>query len=357
MRNIIVKAFLLMATIGWMTSCNTNDLKSNDSAAMVTTLTDVAQTSGQLASGSSFTHSGSSSGSGPDGGHGGMGGRKGPGGPGMIDGTGLFTATDELLAIVDAESAGDFRGFRMQAMGGATVTNYDASGNSITMTPPAQNAGGPEGCSFSGKQFPKYDSMLAKIAKTVIDFGSGVTHTKGETTITRSGKIIVTRSGDSTTHTEIVTYENYKVNGASIEGTKTRISTFNSATGKGSSTTNVSGGKITFSDGTVASWVSSRSRVSEITFDSNNRPVSGTITTTGSVSVTSTDGDVIYSHKVTSPIIEDLSCKQKRGPVSGTVQTTYRTDVVSIDFGDGSCNNTRATVTLNGVVQTNKISS
>src|SRR4051812_23550380 len=184
MKNTFLKILAVMISLGGITGSN-DALKSNsdsDSATAVTTLTNVAQTSAQLASGTSFTLSGSSSDSGgthPEG----MGGRKGPGGPGMIDGTGLFTATDELLAIVDAESAGDFRGFRMQAAGGATVTNYDASGNTVMLSPPAQNEGGPEGCSFSGKQFPKFDSLLAKIAKTVVDFGAGVTHKKGNTTV------------------------------------------------------------------------------------------------------------------------------------------------------------------------------
>jgi hypothetical protein len=356
MKNVILKMLTLAMSAAWLISCNMDGLKSNSDSATPTTtvvLTNVAQTSSQLASGTSFTLSGSSSDSGgirPDG----MGGRKGPGGPGMIDGTGLFTATDELLAIVDAESAGDFRGFRMQAAGGATVTNYDASGNVVTLSPPAQNSGGPEGCSFSGKQFPKFDSLLAKVAKTVVDFGTGVTHQKGNTTITRAGKIIITRTGDSSSHTETITFDNYTVNGAAIAGTKTRVSTFDSTTGKGSSTTNVSGGKITFCDATVASWVSNRSRVSAITLDSNGRPTSGTITTEGSSTITSTTGDVIYSHKVTKAIIEDLSCRMHK-PVSGTVQTTYHTDVVSIDFGDGSCSNTKATVTLNGQVVTAKV--
>ncbi len=355
MKSTILKALTLVMAVGLVSSCNMDGLRSNSNSSSTTTtvLTNVAQTSSQLASGTSFTLSGSSSDSGgmhPEG----MGGRKGPGGPGMIDGTGLFTATDELLAIVDAESAGDFRGFRMQAAGGATVTNYDASGNVITMTPPAQNAGGPEGCSFSGKQFPKFDSLLAKIAKTVVDFGTGVTHQKGNTTITRAGKIIITRAGDSTSRTETITFENYTVNGASIVGTKTRVNTFDSSTGKGSSTTTVTGGKITFTDGTVASWVSNRSRVSSITLDSNGRPASGTITTDGTSTVTSSGGDVIYSHKVTKSIIEDLSCHNHK-PVSGTVQTTYHTDVVSVDFGDGSCSNTRATVTLNGEVVTARV--
>ena len=57
MKNIIVKSLLLLGVMALtVTACNTNtEVNSGE-----TTLTDVIQTSGQLASGSSFTLSGSS---------------------------------------------------------------------------------------------------------------------------------------------------------------------------------------------------------------------------------------------------------------------------------------------------------
>jgi hypothetical protein len=355
MKKIIVKSLLLVGFASWtVQGCKTNDITSNDSS----TLTDVAQTSGQLASGSSFTISGSSSttsGTGTPGGQ-----HKGPGGPGGRDGylagTDLLAPTDQLLAIIEAESAGDFRGMRMYAMGGATVTNYDQAGNTIAMPPPPQNGGGPEGCSFSGKQFPKYDSLLTKVAKTVIDFGSGVTVSHQGSSITRSGKITITRNGDKTMLTETVSFDNYKVNGNSIAGTKTRINAFDSSTGSGSSTTNVVNGKITFSDGTVSVWTSTKQRKSNITLDSSGHPASGTITTDGSTVVTGSDGTVIYSHSVTKTITENIACGPKHhGPVSGTVTTVYNTDNIVVDFGDGSCSNDSVTVTINGVASTKTI--
>lgn len=337
-------------------ACSTNDTATSAS----TLLTDVAQTSSQLASGVSFIISGSSSSSslagtpgvngpmGPGGQHKGMH-HGGPGG--FLDGTSLLAPTDELLAIVEAESAGDIRGMRMHDRGGATVTNYDADGNVIAFPLPAPSDGGPEGCSFSGKQFPLMDSLLSKIAKTVIDFGDGVTNTRKDITVTRSGKIIITRTGDATSHTEVVTFENFMVNGALIEGTKTRVSNFTAGTGNGSSTMTVSGGKITFNDGTAATWTSDRARTSSVTLGDDGRPVSGEIITTGKTTV-ATDATVIYSHEVTKPIREDLSCGHRRPPVEGTVVTHYRENTVSVDFGDGSCTSDTITVTLNGVVQT-----
>jgi hypothetical protein len=354
MKRTNVKAIVLAAITAFhATGCSTNaELSSSGNS----TLTDVAQTSSQLASGASFIISGSSSDSIANGNRGPH--HKGPGGHGgphdLIDGTSLLAPTDELLAIVDAESAGDFRGLRMHANGGATVTNYDASGNTVSLPQPAQNSGGPEGCSFSGKQFPQFDSLLAKVAKTVIDFGSGVTQNHGSASITRSGKITITRTGSSASRTETITFENYKVNGASIVGVKTRISTFDSSSGSGSSTTNVVNGKITFSDGTVSTWVSTKKRASAIILDSNNHPSSGQVVTEGSSSVTATDGTVIYSHTITSPVIENIACR-RHTPVSGVVSTVYRTDSVSVDFGNGDCDSTTVSVTLNGVATTKEL--
>lgn len=357
MKNTIVKTLLLMGIVALTTTgCNTNaDLAAG--SANSTTLTDVAQTSGQLASGSSFSINGSSSYStdstaipmGPGGPHGGP----GHGDGGLLEGTRLLAPTDQLLAIIEAESAGDFRGMRMHHFGGATVTNYDASGNVINMPVPGQNAGGPEGCSFSGRQFPKFDSLLVKVAKTVIDFGAGVTNNHGKRSITRAGRIIITRSGDINSDNESITFDGYKVNGASIDGTKTRVNTFDPASGTGSSQSSVVDGKITFSDGTVSVWTSSKTRKSLIVLDSHGRPVSGQIVTEGSATVTAADGTLIYSHNITKPLIEDIACGHARHvPVSGTVETVYNSNTLSIDFGSGSCSSRTITVTLNGVVTT-----
>jgi hypothetical protein len=345
-RFIVAMAFLI-----W--SCDQTNEGINSQSVEKLTI-DVAQTSGQLASGTDFNISGSSScDSTRDGGNFGPHGHHGHGGPGepggrnagILDDLNLIAPTDELLAIVDAESASDIRGLRVSLNGGATITNYDANGNEVTLLLPGKN--GPQGCSFSGKQFPAIDSLLSKIAKTVIDFGSGMTYHRDSIEITRAGKIIIERSVNATTVTETTTFENYTVNGIKIEGTKTRTSGFDESTGNGTSTTSVSNGKITFSDGTVATWTSDRSRVSDLT--------AGTVTTQVDASVVA-DGTTIYSHKTTTPLVENLSCQGRRpGPVSGVVETVYRADNISIDFGNGSCTNRTVTITVNGTTTTRTI--
>jgi hypothetical protein len=147
------------------------------------------------------------------------------------------------------------------------------------------------------------------------------------------------------------------VNGIKIAGTKTRVSTFDSSTGTGSSATSVADGVITLADGTVTTWKSNKSRVSKITFsESTGFPYGGTITTDVDASIVATDGTVIYSHKTTSPLIENIACEGRRhGPVSGTLETVYRTDTLVVDFGDGTCTNKTITITLNGVTTTKTI--
>jgi hypothetical protein len=354
MRKIIGKVLLFAIITGLWIACN-EDLDSTQSATSedALTLIDVAQTSGQLASGSSFKINGSSTDSTASHkgrGHKGHHDRR----PGILDGVNLLAPTNELLAIVDAESASDFRGLRISKNGGATITHYDAAGNIVTFSTSA--SAGPNGCSFSGGQFPYSDSLLPTITKTVIDFGEGTTFKRDTVTITRSGKIIITRSGDSANLTEITSFENYAVNGNKIAGTKTRASSYDENTGLGISTTSVSDGTITFSDGTLASWTSDKKRVSDITYDENGHKAAGEITTEVSTKINAADGSVIFSHTTTEPLIENLACEKRRnGPVSGTLETVYREDTIVVDYGDGSCDNRTITVTINGVSTTKAI--
>jgi hypothetical protein len=358
MRKVIVTTVLIIASALVIMRCKEDLAGSSsmpNSSASTSSLTAVAQTSGQLASGTSFRINGTSSdSSGPAG----PGRHPGPGRdhmPSPLDGTFLLAPTTELLTIIEAESAGDFRGMRMHSQSGATIKNYDASGNPVALTAPAGS--GPQGCSFSGGQFPYYDSLLATITKTVIDFGSGITEKHDTVTIIRSGKIIITRSSDNLTKTETVTFENYTVNGNLIEGTKTRVNSFvlDNGTGSGTSTTSVTGGKITFSDGTIAIWTGDKQRMTSIAFDTHNRPSSGEITTAANTYVITSDGTVIYSHHISKTIVENMACHEHHGPVSGTVETVYRANSISIDFGDGTCANKTVTITINGVTTTKEV--
>jgi hypothetical protein len=252
-----------------------------------------------------------------------------------------------------SETASDFRGFRISKNGGASITHYNADGEAVVLPMPGSE--GPQGCSFSGKVHPQLDSILSSIVKTEIDFGNGVTFKSDTIEITRSGKIIITRTANETGFTEVTTFDNYVVNGALISGTKTRVNTFNPTTNIGTSTTSVASGKIVFADGTKATCTSDKVRTTQITLDENGIPSLGSIVTEVNTSVIASDGAVIYTHQSATPLIENIVCRGRHAPVSGVIETTYRENNVSIDFGDGSCENTIATITLNGVTTTKTI--
>lgn len=351
MNNQIIALLLGLLALA---SCNKENLSDSQSSAASSTLTAVAQTSGELASGTSFRIAGtttdSSNAPGP---HGpGGGGPHHPGTGGMLPGTNLLAPTNQLLAIIDAESAGDVRGMELHAHAGATITNFDSIGNVISL--PLPGTGGPQGCSFSGGQYPHMDSLLLLIAKTEIDFGSGVSIKHDTTTITRKGKITITRTHESSGTIETVTFDNYSVNDNLIEGTKVRTTTRtqSGSTLAGHSTTVVTDGKITFNDGVVATWTSSRTRASAITVDSDGRPSTGEITTEGSVVVAAGEGE-LYSHRITKTLTENVACGPHRpGPVSGTIEIVYQSNKITLDFGDGSCDNQTLTITINGVTTT-----
>src|SRR6267154_2742345 len=205
MQKIILKTFLLLGSMSvWMFGCNRENVSSASAGLSQTGLLAVGQTSAQLASGASFSIATSTMGGTTTGSNGHPRGGGPNGGMGsFLEGTDFLTPTNELIAIVDAESAGDMRGLRMYAKGGAKITNYDASGNVVTLVASSINSG-PEGASFSCGQFPLSDALLSKIVKTEVDFGAGVTIKHDTITITRTGKIIITRSKSGQTRTETI---------------------------------------------------------------------------------------------------------------------------------------------------------
>jgi len=328
---------------------------------------DLAQTSGQLASGTSFMISGNSFMNESSGdilarvaetADSGVGAamKKGKGGhKGILDGLNLLAPNDEILAIIDAESAGDVRGLRMSRFGGAEITHYDSTGK-IVQLPDFNAVDGPHG-GHSGNQFPELDSLLKLIVKSKIDFKTGVTITRQEQEITRAGVIVIERKKQGNVLTESIDFQNYAVNGIKISGKKTTVSEFSKETGKGSVTSNVANGKIIFASGETATWTSTKSRQSNIQKASGSKkPTSGTILIQAKTSIVTTSGSVIYSHETTSPLKIDLSCEGKRrGPISGKIETEYRENTISVDYGNGACENQTITITINGETKTKTI--
>ena len=173
-----------------------------------------------------------------------------------------------------------------------------------------------------------------------IDYADSCSSRNGN--LTKSGKIIVTLTGDATEvgSQRIVVYDNYVVNDHLIEGTRTF--TYNG--GKSHSITLV-GGKITTPEGLVITRESSKTKTLVSGADTEDRE-DDVYEITGSVSGVNAEGES-YSKSITSPLVKSRDCPWV---TSGIIEKTCGDDVVVVDFGDGTCDNL-ATRTENGVAE------
>lgn len=181
-----------------------------------------------------------------------------------------------------------------------------------------------------------------------IDYGDGSTC---DSTDVKKGKItdtftyILTR-GDSVTFTstETLTFEGFVRDSVQLDGTFT-VKKIN----RQSKTVGAQGAKITYPDGTSASW----SGALTYTYDlgEHYKWKDNTIHVTGSITGTNREG-VDFSLVITEELIFKYTCggRHKFHPVSGVVEVTVSGVLSTIDFGDGSCDN-KYSVTANGATE------
>ncbi|OQP66836.1 hypothetical protein A3860_00245 [Niastella vici] len=177
-----------------------------------------------------------------------------------------------------------------------------------------------------------------------IDFGTGCVSSNG---ITRKGKIIATLSGKirKSGSTASVTFSNYYVNNYHVEGTYSI--TTNSGSGNGINyTTAVSGGKITWPDGST--WFNySGTHTLAQTGGIGTATISDDVFSwTGGFTSSSSAGKSL-TVSITSPLVKSMSCKNI---VSGVQTFTYNVISGSINYGDGTCDN-QATLTVGSRTQ------
>ncbi len=251
----------------------------------------------------------------------------------------------KLLVLSIADRIGGRLNFGFFASLGAEVTHYDENGGIIEL----EQTGRPAWGSWA-------DENMLQIAQTIIDFGEGLNLDRGTVSLSFSGKITIDRSYDDDELSEVLTFEGFSINDASIEGTNAVVRSFNEDTSEGSLSSIITDGKITFADGTSADWVSTKNRSMSIVIEEGeDKPTSATSTSDGETTVTTSDGEVFYSHTTTSPIVSDMSCSSHgRKPSSGTVETIYGENTITIDFGDGQCSSS-VTITLNGTTITREV--
>jgi hypothetical protein len=192
-------------------------------------------------------------------------------------------------------------------------------------------------------------------AKTItLDFGAGCVGRYGRT---RSGKVLITFDGtfDDGLANRTITFDNYFVDNRQIEGT-VLLKNFNrDDAGILSATREVVDYKVTFPGGESYTMSGSTTRA-WISGEGDEIRGNEVVQVTGSYEGINSRG-VEFKREITTPVIADFACWTSGGflRTSGVIQMTItnsvRTRTRTLDYGDGTCDNT-ATVTVNGKAYT-----
>ena len=173
----------------------------------------------------------------------------------------------------------------------------------------------------------------------ILDFGDGCIDAEGNV---RSGRIIITYEGLHFVPGSIttLTLEDYTINGMSVEG----VRTVENITTDGPLTWNIvlTGGQVTYEDGTVATRESNRIRV----WERATSPIGDRILVTGTASGQTKTGTV-YNSRISEELVFLRSCRRgwrARIPVSGINVITTDVRTITIEYGDGECNRRISTI-------------
>ncbi len=247
------------------------------------------------------------------------------------------------------------------------IANSAAAQSDVTLGGRTERWGDNRLCADTKVTLKKLDNTNSDTL--TIDFGTaGCTDVKGNI---RKGKIAIIFTAGKRLYpqfTNTITFVDFFVNGVKIEGTKTvkNVSANLSLDGDITFEIKLTGGKLTFPDGTTATretthfrqWF--RNATPDLTDDQQKILVTynGTPST---ASGTNRKGSG-YSMVLTKDIIYKNSCLADKIfiPVSGTkvltvTKGTNAPVVITVDYGDGACDKT-VTITINGKSETVTVS-
>lgn len=183
------------------------------------------------------------------------------------------------------------------------------------------------------------------IGTITIDFGTGdCTGPRGNV---RKGKIIVNYDGRRFfPESKIVTtFDGYSINGISVEGTHTLTNVTPNTIDYPKFTIAITGGKLTFPDGTTITREQNMTRE----WQRASNPTEDMWSVTGSASGKNRR-DKTYTMEITKALVYKRACAISDKTfiaVEGTKVFTTDNKQITIDFGDGSCDN-KLTITING---------
>ncbi|MDH5399153.1 MAG: hypothetical protein OEX02_13460 [Cyclobacteriaceae bacterium] len=188
------------------------------------------------------------------------------------------------------------------------------------------------------------DTTLTGELVITIDFGSGCQGPNGRT---RKGVVKVTHDGKIWQFGSTVTVElvDFYIDGVKIEGTRKVINkTTLSSTGIIHEIT-LSAGRVIWTDGSEATREVSKVRT---WIRDNTNPLNDVVQLTGSGSGINRKG-VQYTMTITEALVMKRSCWADKVfiPVSGIKEITTPRALVTVNFGDGTCDKT-ILITVNG---------
>lgn len=165
-----------------------------------------------------------------------------------------------------------------------------------------------------------------------IDYGTSCTRPDGRVL---SGKIILNQTNEIRTPGTVrtITHDAFHIDGLPLEGTRTWTNTGQDAEGQWVYTKTATNMKLTFEDGTRATW--SKTRASTLVKGGNTPTHWDDVwSSTGTASGMNRGGQP-FTARITEPLIKEAAC---RWISSGTLEVTVEDQSHSLDFGDGSCN-------------------
>ncbi|MAE86293.1 MAG: hypothetical protein CMB80_26395 [Flammeovirgaceae bacterium] len=184
-----------------------------------------------------------------------------------------------------------------------------------------------------------------------IDFGDGCEDRNGTV---RSGiiRIAYNELRNVPGAYRIVTFEDFFVDSVGVEGTRTltNISELSDSLSR-TFEIKLEGGKLSFPDGTTMTRDSEFERTSYLTDGWSNAYVTLTGGATGTLI-----GGTEYTMSILDEIVIKRACREDAVviPVSGVKEIVSGENVVTIDYGDGSCDN-YVDITVNGETTTREV--
>ena len=233
-----------------------------------------------------------------------------------IEDASLETTSSELMEEID--EAADFATNSLESSGGRLLGGFE----------------------FGGKRFGDCVTVTADEATNTKTIDFGEEGCEGRDGRVRKGKIIITHEGerDVPGFKRTITLEDFSVDTIGVEGTRVLTYVSGTETEKEYNAT-LTGGKLSFPDGTEATRESTRTRVA--TFDEEGEKTQ--VERFGSAEGINREGlSYLNSVDETTPILTLSACREQGtyAPVSGILSINIEGESEKIiDYGDGTCDN------------------